>query len=257
MSDADALSAGVDSFSTTTRSLLVQRLRDEILSGGMPHGTRLRQVEVAARFGISPTPVREAFRELATLGLVEIQAHRGAVVVQLSDDDLAQIYEVRTIVEPMCVAWSAQRITPEVLREARELLDAMRERQPPEVAVALNRRFHVAIASACGNDDLAEVVVRLLDRSTPYITRVLESTPERFERQLHEHEQLLHALERRDPVAAYKASLDHLTHLHPEDSAATAALSAISRTRWLPFDIGQWLLGGTGSDPLAGGPDGH
>jgi len=70
MSDADALSAGVDSFSTTTRSLLVQRLRDEILSGGMPHGTRLRQVEVAARFGISPTPVREAFRELATLGLV-------------------------------------------------------------------------------------------------------------------------------------------------------------------------------------------
>ena len=225
---------------STTRAVVVDRLREEILSGRVPAGTRLRQAEIAARFGISTTPVREAFRELATLGLVEIHAHRGAVVLAPSALELAQIYEVRTIVEPLCVAWSAERIGTTEIAEARELLERARDKATLDVA-GLNRRFHAVIAGACGNPHLAEVTMNFLDLSTPYIVRVLESSPERLQRQAEEHAEILAACEAHDPGRAYRASLDHLAHLYPELSVdgGSPPVPAFA-SRWAPNDPDAW-----------------
>lgn len=229
-------------FSPTTRSVVVARLREEILSGRTPFGTRLRQADVAARFGISTTPVREAFRELATLGLVEIQAHRGAIVLRPSGEELAHIYEVRTLLEPVSVAWSAQQITSGDLDQAWKLIHLMRDPKSPDVATTLNRRFHALIAGACGNQQLGELVINLLDLSTPYILRVLESSEERAERQTSEHEEILRACEEGDPQRAYQASLHHLTRLHLEPGAHESQPSVTTfATRWLPFDLSVWL----------------
>ena len=228
MIDEDATQIG-----STTRAAVVDRLREEILNGGVPAGTPLRQAEIAARFGVSTTPVREAFRELATLGLVEIHAHRGAVVLAPSASELAQIYEVRTIVEPICVAWSAERITEAEIRAARVLLEASRDGGMVDAA-GLNRRFHAVIVGACGNPHFAELTLNLLDRSTPYIVRVLRSSPERVLRQAEEHAELLAACEAHDPARAYRASRDHLAHLYPDIGAAQPASLS---TRWLPFDV--------------------
>lgn len=221
---------------STTREALVDRLRDDILSGRVPAGTRLRQADIAARFGVSTTPVREAFRELATLGLVEIHAHRGAVVLAPSATELAQIYEVRAVVEPICAAWSAERISDAEIQAARALLEASRDAGMLDAA-GLNRRFHAVIVAACGNPHLAELTLNLLDRSTPYIVRVLRSSPERVLRQAEEHAELLAALEARDPARAYRASRDHLAHLYPDLDGAEPSAPA---TRWLPFDPA-WL----------------
>jgi DNA-binding GntR family transcriptional regulator len=219
---------------STTRAALVDRLREDILNGRVPAGTHLRQAEIAARFGVSTTPVREAFRELATLGLVEIHAHRGAVVLAPSASELAQIYEVRAIVEPICAAWSAERITEAEIQAARALLETSRD-APMLDAAGLNRRFHAVIVGACGNPHLAELTLNLLDRSTPYIVRVLRSSPERLLRQAEEHAELLAACEARDPARAYRASRDHLAHLYPDvDGAGPASLAV----RWLPFEPG-------------------
>ena len=225
-----------DGFTTTTRSNVVTRLREEILSGRVPHGTRLRQAEVAARFGISTTPVREAFRELATLGLVEIQAHRGAVVHRLSSQERTQIYEVRILVEPVSVAWSAPLITGDVIEEAHQVLKAMREIGNPDAAAAMNRKFHSLIVSACGNDQLRDLVINLLDLSTPYIVQLSESSRGEAERQAAEHEQILLACERGDPAEAYRASLHHLAHRDGDWAASSA--------RWLPFDLQSLLAAG-------------
>jgi DNA-binding GntR family transcriptional regulator len=227
-------------FSPTARSVVVARLREEILSGRTPYGTRLRQGDVASRFGISTTPVREAFRELATLGLVEIQAHRGAVVLRPSAEELAHIYEVRALLEPVSVAWSSQRITPGQLDKAWKIIELMREPATPDVAATLNRRFHAVIADACGNQHLSELVINLLDLSTPYIVRVVESSNERTKRQNAEHEEILRACASGDPKRAYEASVAHLTQLHlkvDEDGAKRQPIHATFDTRWLPFDL--------------------
>lgn len=207
----------------------------------MPYGTRLRQAEIADRFGISTTPVREAFRELATLGLVEIHPHRGAVVHAPSGWELAHIYEVRTLVEPVSAAWGASRITGEAIIEARKLLSTMGALTDPDAATALNRQFHALIAVASGNGQLSELVTNLLDLSTPYIVRIRKSSPDESERQAAEHEEILAACERRDPAAAYRASLHHLTRLREDiGDGGPPGLS----DRWLPFDLPAWVAPG-------------
>jgi DNA-binding GntR family transcriptional regulator len=230
-----------DFVSTATQNLF-GRLRHEILTGRLPYGTRLRQAEVAARFGISTTPVREAFRELAALGLVAIHPNRGAIVHRPTARELGHIYEARILLEPISVAWSAPRISPEVIEEARKLIQKMKEVETSDVGVDMNRRFHSLISAASGNDLLHRLTINLLDLSTPYLVWFREQSKAEFERQAAEHEEILLACERRDPQAAFKASMHHLSRLHvdppsklhldPQEEDAPEAME-----RWLPFDL--------------------
>jgi DNA-binding GntR family transcriptional regulator len=219
--------------STATRNLF-ERLRQDILTGQLPYGTQLRQAEVAARFGMSTTPVREAFRELAALGLVVIHQHRGAIVHRPSAHELSHIYETRMLLEPTSVAWSAPRITSEAIEEARKLIEEMREVTTPALGVDMNRRFHSLIAGACGNELLQRMTINLLDLSTPYLVWFRENTEQEFARQAAEHEDILRACQERDPAAAFRASMRHLTRLH---LAGDAREQAGAEDRWLPFDM--------------------
>jgi DNA-binding GntR family transcriptional regulator len=222
-----------DLISTATRNLF-DRLRQEILTGQLPYGTRLRQAEVATRFGMSTTPVREAFRELAALGLVVIHPHRGAIVHRPSAHELSHIYETRMLLEPTSVAWSAPRISNEAIEEARKLIQQMKEVSTPAVGVDMNRRFHSLIAGACGNELLERMTINLLDLSTPYLVWFRENTQEEFERQAAEHEDILRACEQRDPAAAFKASMRHLSRLHLAEDAKE---QTEAEGRWLPYDL--------------------
>lgn len=226
-----------DFISTATRNVY-ERLRQDILTGQLPFGTRLRQAEVAARFGISITPVREAFRELAALGLVVIHPHRGAIVHRPTAHELSHIYETRKMLEPMSVAWSALRISDEAIEEARKLIDQMKKFPTPAVGVDMNRQFHSLIAAACGNDLLHRMTINLLDLSTPYLVWFRENTQRDFERQEAEHEDILRACEQRDPEAAFKASMRHLSRLHlAEDAQEQAEVEE----RWLPYDLAAFM----------------
>lgn len=210
-----------------------------MLSGQLPHGARLVQADVAARFRVSTTPVREALRELATLGLVEILPHRGAVVTRPSTEELAEIYHVRTLVEPVCVAWAAEQRPQAAVEQARKLLEEMRTPANADASARLNRRFHAVIAHSCGNDHLADLVINLLDLSTPYIVMVLQHDRDQVSRQAVEHEDILEACERGDPADAYAASLRHLTRLHV-GGRVDGELPPVP-SRWLPMNLKRWL----------------
>jgi DNA-binding GntR family transcriptional regulator len=219
----------------TVRSLVVEQLRQEILSGELRHGTHLRQSEIEKRLKVSSSPVREAFRELATLGLVDIRAHRGATVVQPTDSDLSNIYQIRAILEPISTAWSAQRIGPADLEAAEQLVEAMRTTADYAEATSLNRRFHRLVARTNGNTHLADAVINLLDLSTPYIGRVMRAEVSRVDDQTHEHEAIMGALRSADPEAAYMASLEHLSVFHQAGNVDAAA--APFGDAWLPRDL--------------------
>jgi DNA-binding GntR family transcriptional regulator len=233
----------------TARSFVFDRLREEILSGKLAPGTRLRQAELGARLRVSTSPVREAFRQLATIGLVEIQPHRGAIVVEPLGVDLSHMYQVRALIEPMCNAWAAQRILDEDLDRLEGTLEDMHNVQNIAEITRLNRRFHALIASASGNTYLAQAVLNLLDLSTPYIGTIFRTDVQSVVRkQASEHGHILAALRNRDPEEAYSASLRHLAPLNIDGTVSSS--DAPFMELWLPTGVRDYLQ--AGKAPSAG-----
>jgi DNA-binding GntR family transcriptional regulator len=146
--------------STTTSDLVVDAIRDAILSGRLPAGETLVERRLADMLGVSKTPVREALIALAATGLVTVTPNRGAVVRVVEAADVRKAYEVRLLLEPWAVAKAVRErggveAARASLEEAHRLL-AGADHVPLSLA---NRRFHRALYAACGND----IVVRQLD----------------------------------------------------------------------------------------------
>jgi DNA-binding GntR family transcriptional regulator len=149
--------------STTTSDLVVDSIREAILSGRLAPGEMLVERRLAELLGVSKTPVREALITLAASGLVTVTPNRGAVVRAVSTDDVYKAYEVRLLLEPWAVARTVREggLTS-ATGAARTALEDARRHLPDEDHVQLslaNRRFHRALYADCGN----EIVVRQLD----------------------------------------------------------------------------------------------
>jgi DNA-binding GntR family transcriptional regulator len=147
--------------SHSVADLAYERIRSLVLGGELAPGTRLGQVELAERLGISRTPVREALRRLGGEGLVEGYSNRGFRVADLGLDAVLRRLEVRAILEPGIAALAAGRRTERDLEAMQEAIDAeMRARDGLEAHDA-SRRFHVALARASGNDEFVRVIESL------------------------------------------------------------------------------------------------
>ena len=141
--------------------LAYERIRSLVLSGELAPATKLGQVELAERFGISRTPVREALRRLAGEGLVEPLANRGFRVADLGLDAVLKRLEVRAMLEPGIASLAAER------RDERDIEGlygsiAREERARNGIAVHdASREFHISVAHASGNDELVRVLESL------------------------------------------------------------------------------------------------
>ncbi len=91
----------------------METIEDEIVTRQLPPGTRLDEVELAQRFAVSRTPIREALIQLASAGLVELRPRRGAIVAQISPQRLMEMFDVMAELEALCGRLAARRITPE------------------------------------------------------------------------------------------------------------------------------------------------
>src|SRR2546429_2131111 len=141
----------------TRSEAVASELRRLIQSGELPPGTRLRQAEIAARFGMSTTPVREAFMMLAREGVVRQDAHRGVVVFQPSLDELTESYEIREVLEGLAAERGAGNLTDEDLDALDAIVKQMRSAKPARY-VELNRDFHRRIYQAAGRKRLFEMI---------------------------------------------------------------------------------------------------
>src|ERR1700680_4369549 len=108
-------------------------LRTEITSAALPPGARVRQRDVAERFGVSTTPVREALAPLEREGLIRVEPHRGATVFSPSEAELRDHYEIRIALEVLAVRRAATLFTSADAARFQTLLDEMRQASDPAV----------------------------------------------------------------------------------------------------------------------------
>lgn len=184
-------------------------LREAIADGSLAAGTPLRQDELAARFGFSRMPVRDALRLLESEGIVSIHPTRGAFVASMDAREIADIYALRELLESEALRLSLPNLSGEKLKEAGAVLDQIDVEPDVGRWGALNRAFHLALYSACGNTRLLALIDAQHgagDRSV----RILLSNFDYRARSQSEHRKLLAACRKRDAKRALACLTTHL-----------------------------------------------
>lgn len=215
---------------STRASAVAAELRRLILSGELRPGTRLRQVELAERFQVSTTPVREAFTALTREGLVRHDAQRGVVVFAPTVRDVVENYEIRSALESLATEIAAKSIRDDELEHLDALVDRMRSAPRPSPAYqALNREFHRTVYAAAERPRLFEIIEALRDAFEAFIQFDVTARPDqRYAEKAHvEHEAIAKALRARAPKRARRLMETHLAHnAEHYRSAASAAAGA-------------------------------
>ncbi|MGY1634738.1 GntR family transcriptional regulator [Geodermatophilus sp. SYSU D01186] len=193
----------------TIRDATRDALRDLIISGGVAVDTPLRQDELAARLGISRTPLREALHALASEGLVTFDAHRGAVVTRPSVQQLLDLYEIREQLEVLAGRKVVAATTEAHIAAVQDLHDSMEGVTDPVLWAQLNQEFHATLYAPCANRELIALISTLSSRAKFYV-RILVSTGPSAATAHDEHGEMLAALVRRDPDAMEAAIRSHL-----------------------------------------------
>jgi DNA-binding GntR family transcriptional regulator len=194
----------------TAHEYVLGVLRRAILNGELHSGSRLVQAELAAMLDVSTTPVREALRDLATEGLVQFDPHRGAIVSELSSEEVHNIYEIRMVLEPLAMRQAVPNITDALIGRLRRLHETMLADPQSVDWVDRNRVFHMAVYEASSSPRLAAIIRNLQDASVMYIGASLHNKPGLRDEANHDHAEILEALEKRDVEAAVKALEAHL-----------------------------------------------
>ncbi|QCK84971.1 GntR family transcriptional regulator [Phreatobacter aquaticus] len=197
----------------STRSEELQtRLAEAIVTGRLPPGSALDEVQLAAEYSVSRTPVREALRQLSSSGLVEIRPHRGAVVAKPDRAQLTDMFLVMGELEALSAALCAvnmirsDRLALESLHQSMSAL--VREGDLPGYSAA-NVEFHVAIYRGSGNAYLAEMASATRRRLAPFRRAQFEGR-DRLAHSHHEHDAIVQAIQRGDGDRASSAMRQHI-----------------------------------------------
>jgi len=194
---------------------IYKALAEQIINGEFGPGDKLEEQALAERFNASRTPVREALRELAARGLVNLVPRRGGVVASIGIEELADMLEAEAELEALCARMAAQRMSMLEKKQLEALhLDATAVAgSGDEVGyLAANKRFHDLICAGTHNTTLAQTVRHLRDRLAPF-RQTQSGVERRFEVSHGEHQAIVSAILAGDADAAGAAMLGHNARL--------------------------------------------
>ena len=217
---------------------VAQRLRALIVEGGIAPGQKLNERELAERLQVSRTPLREALKLLTAEGLVEHLPNRGAIVVQLSADDVAHAFEVMAALEGLSGELACARITADEIAELQALNFEMRAhhaRRDLPAYYRVNAQIHRAINRAARNPVLTQTYDRLNARLQALRFRS-NFDAEKWDVAVREHDAMIEALAARDGTRLRRILIEHLQHkrdvvlapLAGRDAAATTAATVVA-----------------------------
>lgn len=192
---------------------IADALRNAINSGQIPDGAELNQVELAARFGVSRVPVREALRQLQAEGLIESRAHRLSLVRGTDPARLVEVFSLRALLEGWLVEQAVPNIDADIIAAARAVNERLRNETDHPSWLELNKEFHQLLLKPSGAVAAFEMLDPLRMRSERY-TR-LWSRGNGVHRPLQtytEHDEILRLIEAGDAAGARAASEEHVRH---------------------------------------------
>lgn len=219
LSDNDSARGTV--VSKTLAARLREQLADDIVRGALPPGVSLEEAELAKRFDVSRTPVREAIRLLVASGLVEARPHRSAVVARATESQLAGMFEALRELECLCAGFSAERMTSaehRELRRAHTALHGVVRAGDPQRYHELNEQFHSVIYAGAHNAYLERLTLETRARIAPF-SRAQFRTLGRLARSHAEHEKIVRAIIEGNSDRAAAAMKAHIGSVH--DAYAT------------------------------------
>lgn len=195
------------------RTQIYQILKDEICNGVFPSGYRLQETELASRYAVSRSPVREALRLLAAEGLVEEEPNRGTFVRALTRRDIEEIYELRVLLERYAIDILSASITQEgadTLLAILSDLELAYGRRDLKGYIQLDSQLHGQLITLCGNSLLTELYSRLANQITRFRHNSLTSE-DRFRESVDEHRELVHCVVSGKAEEAKRINGIHLT----------------------------------------------
>ena len=194
------------------------QLADEIVRGTLPPGAPLDETDIARRFSVSRTPVREALRQLVASGLVEARPHRGAVVARPSIDRLTGMFEAMAELEALCAGLAAERMTPverHRLEAVHEELRLLSYAGNPDRFHEVNERFHNTIYAGSQNAYIAEMTLATRVRVQPFRRAQFRNLGRLAKSQV-EHDRVVVSILRGDKTGAAAAMRDHIELVRDE-----------------------------------------
>jgi DNA-binding GntR family transcriptional regulator len=194
------------------------QLADEIVRGALRPGAALDETDIARRFSVSRTPVREALRQLVASGLVEARPHRGAVVARPSIERLTDMFEAMAELEALCAGHAAERMTPverHQLEAVHEELRVLSYAGNPDRFHEVNERFHNTIYAGSQNAYVAEMTLATRVRVQPF-RRAQFRNLGRLAKSHAEHDRIVVAILRGDKAGASAAMRDHIELVRDE-----------------------------------------
>ena len=190
-------------------------VRNRIIKGDYPPSQRLTEQEIADASGVSRTPVREALRRLQSEGLVRVSANQGAVVVEWSEGDAKDVFELRALLEPYGASRAATRITPEGVAQLKSLASRQyeeckqRKKGYLERISKLNREFHRTLHEFADSPRLSMLMPMLIE--APLVIRTFaEYDPAELLRSAAHHLEIVAALEAGDADWAESIMRSHI-----------------------------------------------
>jgi DNA-binding GntR family transcriptional regulator len=195
----------------TAAEAVANRLRTEIQRGQLAPGTPLRQNDIAQRFGVSTTPVREAFALLQADGIVQIDRYRGAVVFRPTPEDLADAYEIRELLETLALGKAVHKLNGARLDELEAQLDEMEATNEVERWMELNDAFHIGLYAPSASSRLLAAIASERDACSQYIRMHISDESRRAVKE-QQHREILAACRANDLECAQDALRVHLRH---------------------------------------------
>jgi len=200
--------------STVLHDQVVRKLRTLLVEGRIAAGAKLNERELSERLQVSRTPLREAIKQLAAEGLVELKPHRGAVAIALDEAEVRHSFELMAALEGLSGELAAQRITDPELQSVRALhfeMMAAFTRRDLSAYYRLNAQIHAAINAAAKNPVLARTYAQTNARLQALRFRS-NFDDGKWRRAVKEHSQMIDALSARDATGLRALLITHLDH---------------------------------------------
>lgn len=187
-------------------------LEDAILTGEYKRGDSLTEMSLCKKLGVSRTPVRSALHRLSEEGLIEIAPNRGAIVVGMNDDDLADIYKIRIRLEGLASSMATERMSDDeknALAEIIELSEFYLGKGDVEKLKEFDSNFHVIIYKASGSRTLSKILSEL-HRNIRSYRKLSLTVPGRLAKSIEEHKEILAAIQSGDAKRADEITSHHI-----------------------------------------------